>query len=445
MLTINPPNKKSTKVARPQFQQPRGRPQPFKPGVAQTKNTVSAQSVKRPVAPPVYRPHSKPNAVQQKNAVKQKTAHPSSVKAHPSAPPVYRPQPTPKVLQAKAAGGPQPWAVGERRPVAPPVYRPETNKVAQAKTAAGAQPRTGPGLNGRALAQPVRQGPGQARPTPEARGAATGITHGLKNQMDVTGARAFQVGRGSLQMKAAGSGQPEQTQLPVAPAHRRVLPGGGSRFPIQRLVMHDEKKACLRDVKQYIADKGLQVDLSDDELDGELDAESYKMDSITIQQFLVRIGAVVVESKAEKMDVEWDPADEAEDPMDPDDILSSDVRKALSFNVKAKAFMKIDTPQDKFGNYYCHICGKQIVKGDKVDMDHLPPWKERLVAFIGFKGLTVNDQDELTGPLMSGLYNLRGSVFAHSSCNRGHQGEGNYKKKWGNALKWLINDGGPPF
>ena len=85
---MNPPNKKplETKVA-----------QPFKPAVFQSKNTVSAQSIKRPVAPPVYRPQSKPNAAQ------AKIADPLQIRPHPVAPPVYRPQPVPKILQRQAA------------------------------------------------------------------------------------------------------------------------------------------------------------------------------------------------------------------------------------------------------------------------------------------------------------------------------------------------------
>ena len=83
----------------------RGIPQPFnrqaghgpqfKPAVAQLKTAVSAQSVKRPVAPPVYRP-----------------------------------QQAPKVLQTKSSSAQRPSAgQAPRRPVAPPVYRPEAKKL----------------------------------------------------------------------------------------------------------------------------------------------------------------------------------------------------------------------------------------------------------------------------------------------------------------------------
>lgn len=145
-------------------------------------------------------------------------------------------------------------------------------------------------------------------------------------------------------------------------------------------------------------------------------------------------------------DEDWDPADFAVDPMEPDDILKSEVRAGLSFNSEAKAWMKVDTPKDKkSGAYVCHICGLPISKGEKIDQDHLPPWKDRLTAFIQDARLSEDDKDELTGPRMKNLYNMRGSVFAHSGCNRGHKGEDNYKAKWGNALSWYKVGGGPPF
>lgn len=152
------------------------------------------------------------------------------------------------------------------------------------------------------------------------------------------------------------------------------------------------------------------------------------------------------ESDNESDDEEWDPADHASDPLEPDDILSSEVRKSLGFNATAKNWMKIDTPKNMTtGIYLCHICRKDIKKGEKVDMDHLPPWKERLQSFITCHNLTEEELDEITGPNMKLLYNMRGSVFAHSSCNRGHSGEGNYKKKWGNSDNWYKANGGPPF
>ena len=64
----------------------------FKPVVAQMKTGISAQSIKRPVAPPVYRPTTTP--------------------------------------QLKIANG----VVNRNLPAAPPVYRPEAKKILQPKT-----------------------------------------------------------------------------------------------------------------------------------------------------------------------------------------------------------------------------------------------------------------------------------------------------------------------
>lgn len=94
---MNSTNKRpsgATGTPQPSKPQP-GRAPQHKPVVAQLKNGVPAQSVKRPVAPPVYRPQAKPVSVQAKTAVS------SQIKGRPAAPPVYRPQPVPKVLQTK--------------------------------------------------------------------------------------------------------------------------------------------------------------------------------------------------------------------------------------------------------------------------------------------------------------------------------------------------------
>jgi len=97
----------------------------FKPVVAQLKTDISAQSKKRPVAPPVYCPKTTANAAQAKMA--------SGVinRKLPVAPPVFRPQ-VPKVLQTKSA---QSRLAGQasHHPVAPPPYRPEAKKIVQAK------------------------------------------------------------------------------------------------------------------------------------------------------------------------------------------------------------------------------------------------------------------------------------------------------------------------
>ena len=88
--------------------------------VAQCKTAVSAQSSRRPVAPPVYRPQSAPNVL---------------LKKVPVAPPVYRPQPAPKVLQKKSSPVSKPETPNARaqKPSAPPVYRPDAKKIVQPK------------------------------------------------------------------------------------------------------------------------------------------------------------------------------------------------------------------------------------------------------------------------------------------------------------------------
>ncbi|MEN3326519.1 MAG: hypothetical protein V7638_1326 [Acidobacteriota bacterium] len=88
--------------------------------VAQCKTTVSAQSNKRPVAPPVYRPQSALNVLLRKV---------------PVAPPVYRPQPAPRVLQKKSSMVLKPETANARgqQLSAPAVYRPEAKKIVQPK------------------------------------------------------------------------------------------------------------------------------------------------------------------------------------------------------------------------------------------------------------------------------------------------------------------------
>lgn len=91
------------------------------------KKSSAAQNIKRPVAPPAYRPQT-PNAVQPKMAT-------GAVNRKPQvAPPVYRPQPAPRVLQTKSSSGQSsPAGQAPRQPVAPPVYRPEAKRIVQPK------------------------------------------------------------------------------------------------------------------------------------------------------------------------------------------------------------------------------------------------------------------------------------------------------------------------
>lgn len=110
-----------------------------KPVVAQLKRGVSAQTIRQPLAPPIYRPQVTPKAVQPKMANGAVNRKP------PVAPPVYRPQPVPKVLQTKSSSAHNPQAgQSPRRPVAPTVYRPEAKKLVQPKISAAAQSRTFP-------------------------------------------------------------------------------------------------------------------------------------------------------------------------------------------------------------------------------------------------------------------------------------------------------------
>lgn len=106
------------------FNRQAGRAPQFKPVVAQLKTRVSAQSVKRPVAPPVYRPQATPAAAQ------TKMAHGVLNRKSPVATPVYRLQQVPKVLQTKSSSA-QNSKAGQapRQPVAPPVYRPQAKQV----------------------------------------------------------------------------------------------------------------------------------------------------------------------------------------------------------------------------------------------------------------------------------------------------------------------------
>jgi hypothetical protein len=136
-LPLNPTNKKASAAkGMPQlFKRPTVAAPQIKSGVAQLKTPVSAQSVKRPVAPPVYRPQPGTRALQ------TKSSSPPSSGANqkprwPVAPPVYRP----------AAKTVQPKVILQLRkaPTAPPVYRPEQKGVAQPKIAAVGQARTPP-------------------------------------------------------------------------------------------------------------------------------------------------------------------------------------------------------------------------------------------------------------------------------------------------------------
>lgn len=165
-----------------QFNRQAGQAPQLKSVVAQLKTGVSAQSVKRPVAPPVYRPQATPKPAQPKMA-QAAWNHMS-----PKSPPVYRPQPTPQVLQTKAATKQHPSVSQTNRvPAAPPAYRPHAipkalqtkaevksvaplNRPALRTYASNPAPRSG-------NAQKVVQRQNSGSPQQVLRGAAEGRPH----------------------------------------------------------------------------------------------------------------------------------------------------------------------------------------------------------------------------------------------------------------------------
>src|SRR5215211_1788896 len=86
----------------------------------QPKTGAPAPGIKRPVAPPVYRPQPVPKVLQRKTAPGQNPP-PAQPPHRPVAPPVYRPHAQPAIAQAKMARP----ARNKAHPVAPPVYRPQ--------------------------------------------------------------------------------------------------------------------------------------------------------------------------------------------------------------------------------------------------------------------------------------------------------------------------------
>jgi hypothetical protein len=124
-------DKKSTSVRDSAFQFNRqGAHVPgIKSVVAQLKAGVPVPTIKRPVAPPVYRPQETPKVLQTK-----RSSSPKSLSAQPPAPvapSVYRPE-AKKVVQRKTL------SPSRTSPTPPPAYRPQQTRVAQSKTAAGA-------------------------------------------------------------------------------------------------------------------------------------------------------------------------------------------------------------------------------------------------------------------------------------------------------------------
>lgn len=98
---------------------------PFKPVIAQLKTSRFPQTVKQPVAPPVYRPQAVPKVMQAKIAKGITKSKP------PVAPPAFRPQQIPKVLQTKSALIQNPKAARVSRTTGP-VMRPVASNTQRA-------------------------------------------------------------------------------------------------------------------------------------------------------------------------------------------------------------------------------------------------------------------------------------------------------------------------
>jgi len=119
---MNSPNKKppGTRAIPQPLNRPAVHAMPFKPVVAQLKTSVSAQSAKRPVAPPVYRPQAVPKVLQ------LKTSKGIANSKLPVAPPVYRPSPRPVEFR-RTVGGSRAVQLAEKHPMAPPPSRPSSS------------------------------------------------------------------------------------------------------------------------------------------------------------------------------------------------------------------------------------------------------------------------------------------------------------------------------
>lgn len=125
----------------------------FKPAVAQLKNAISAQSARRPVAPPVSKPQPRQKFAQAKTAVaparnavavpglKIPNERPFVRPQVPFKPPtMHAPQLKPALAQAKNAVSAQ----SIKRPVAPPVFRPQSKPTGARRNTASALPAHSP-------------------------------------------------------------------------------------------------------------------------------------------------------------------------------------------------------------------------------------------------------------------------------------------------------------
>lgn len=223
----------------------RGTPQPFnrqaghipryKPVIAQLKTALSAQSVKQPVAPPVYRPQATPKAAQPKMASGAVNYKP------PVAPPVYRPK-AKKIVQPKVI------TQQRKSPTAPPVYRPEQTRIAQPKMASAALARKPPKSPTvyRAPPQQVSAKPHQltqmkSKGIPSPPLHAQPVMQKMESSFTVSqlaGRMRKQFGSGIAMMQDHGL---------KAEAKRRGQPVGSHHFPVQPKL--SSRGVIQRDVK----------------------------------------------------------------------------------------------------------------------------------------------------------------------------------------------------
>ena len=104
----------------------------FRPVVAQAKKVPAGQSMRGPVAPPVYRPQAVPKVLQTKRSAGP-GPHAAQAPRQPIAPPVYSPGPK-KIVQPKAI------SPLRKLPSPPPAYRPEAKKISQQRSQPTAPP-----------------------------------------------------------------------------------------------------------------------------------------------------------------------------------------------------------------------------------------------------------------------------------------------------------------
>ena len=96
------------------------------------KVAAPSQTVRRPVAPPPYRPQQTPRVLQKKNALAP-VAPAAQTLTRPAAPPIYRPHPVPRVLQKKSLIGQTPPSglpkQAQLRAGASKVFQPKVSRV----------------------------------------------------------------------------------------------------------------------------------------------------------------------------------------------------------------------------------------------------------------------------------------------------------------------------